>query len=172
MRIIETKIYSYDELTDEGKEKAIEGLANINVELEWWDSVYEDGERINFKISGFDIDRGAYCSANFKESAEDTAHLIEKEHGESCETFSTAENYLEERDKTIDEAPRDENGDFECEYTLDKKLDELDAEFLQSLQEDYRIILQKEYEYLTSEKSIIETIQANEYEFTENGKLI
>jgi len=31
--------------------------------------------------------------------------------------------------------------------------------------------LEKEYEYLSSEKVIIETIEANEYEFTEDGKL-
>jgi hypothetical protein len=31
--------------------------------------------------------------------------------------------------------------------------------------------LEKEYEYLTSDESIIETIHANEYEFTEDGKI-
>jgi hypothetical protein len=33
-------------------------------------------------------------------------------------------------------------------------------------------MLQKEYEHLQSEESIIETIVANEYEFTEEGKQI
>jgi len=33
-------------------------------------------------------------------------------------------------------------------------------------------MLQKEYEYQMSDEAIIETIEANEYEFTENGKLI
>ena len=31
--------------------------------------------------------------------------------------------------------------------------------------------LEKEYNYLTSEKAIIETIEANDYEFTEDGKI-
>lgn len=31
------------------------------------------------------------------------------------------------------------------------------------------IILQKEYDYLTSREAIVETIQANEYEFNEHG---
>ena len=44
-------------------------------------------------------------------------------------------------------------------------------DFLQSLCEDYRIILRNEYEYLTSEEAIIETIESNEYYFTEDGKL-
>jgi len=32
-------------------------------------------------------------------------------------------------------------------------------------------MLQKEYEYETSEEAIVETIKANEYEFTEDGNL-
>jgi hypothetical protein len=31
--------------------------------------------------------------------------------------------------------------------------------------------LEKEYEYLSSDEAIIETIEANEYTFTESGKL-
>jgi hypothetical protein len=50
--------------------------------------------------------------------------------------------------------------------------EDIDANFLRSLLEDYRIMLQKEYEYLTSEETIIETIEANEYEFTEKGEMI
>ena len=33
-------------------------------------------------------------------------------------------------------------------------------------------MLQKKFEYLQSEEAIKETIEANEYEFTANGKLI
>jgi hypothetical protein len=47
----------------------------------------------------------------------------------------------------------------------------MEGEFLKSLLEDYRIILSKEYDYLTSRESIIETIEANEYEFDENGNI-
>jgi hypothetical protein len=32
-------------------------------------------------------------------------------------------------------------------------------------------MLRQEYEYLTSEGAIIETIEANEYEFTEEGRM-
>jgi len=60
----------------------------------------------------------------------------------------------------------------ENEDDFDDDCDDLDADFLKSLLEDYRIILSKEYDYLTGEEAIKETIQANEYEFTEGGKLI
>jgi hypothetical protein len=45
----------------------------------------------------------------------------------------------------------------------------LEDEFLKTLCEDYRIILSREYDYLTSEAAIIETIEANEYEFKADG---
>jgi len=38
------------------------------------------------------------------------------------------------------------------------------------LKKEYLSILKKEYEYLTSKESLIETIKANEYEFTAVGK--
>jgi hypothetical protein len=48
---------------------------------------------------------------------------------------------------------------------------DLDKEFLHNLLEDYRVMLQQEYDYLTSKDAVIETINANEYDFTEDGKL-
>jgi len=38
--------------------------------------------------------------------------------------------------------------------------------------EEYLSLLRQEYEYLTSKDAIVETIQANDYEFTEEGKLV
>jgi hypothetical protein len=92
-------------------------------------------------------------------------------HGENCDTRTLADEYLKDHDKIIDEAERDEDGELADEYTVDKLLDELNAEFQRALGEEYLSILRKEYEYLTSEEAIIETIQANEYEFTEDGKM-
>lgn len=42
-----------------------------------------------------------------------------------------------------------------------RKLDDLDNEFLHNLLEDYRIMLNKEYDYLTSCEAIVESIDAN-----------
>ena len=165
-------VYSFDELSDEAKKKVLTKLYDINVSFDWWEFTYEDANNIGLKLEGFDIDRGNYCEGKFLASAEETAHKIEKEHGETCETFKDAKAYLKERDQVIDTAPKDENGDFVSEYELDEKLDELDSEFLKILCQDYLIMLRHEYEYQTSEEAIIETIRANEYEFDENGKLI
>ena len=44
-------------------------------------------------------------------------------------------------------------------------------EFLRDVEHEYVCMLRREYEYSTSKEAIRETIIANEYEFTEDGKL-
>lgn len=174
MRIKETKFYQFRELSEEAKEKAVENLADINVNYEWWYCFMDDAAQIGLKIEEFDIGRGNFCRGQFTESAEYTAEKILNEHGKSCDTYQTAKNYLENRTELVKKYSDGRQLDIvaeDNEYDFDNDCDELDNEFLRSILEDYRIYLQKEYEYLTSEKTIIETIEANYYEFTEDGKL-
>ena len=164
-------LYKFEELTDDAKQKAIENLYDINVNFDWWEYTYEDAKMIDCTIKGFDIDRGSYCKL-VCDDAHETAHLIAENHGEDCDTYKLAAEYLKDHDKTIDGAERDKDGELANEYAVDNLLDELNEEFQRALGEEYLSLLRKEYEYLTSEDAIVETIQANEYEFTEDGKLI
>lgn len=173
MRTIKTKVYKFDELSLEAQKKAVEKHWEINVNYEWWEFVYEDAERIGLKITAFDIDRGSYCKGEVLSSCRECAELIKQEHGEQCETYKTAVKFLADWDNEV--AKHSDGLDTDRvaedkEYEFDKIADELEDDFLKSLLEDYRIILQKEYEYLTSEESIIESIRANEMEFLEDGK--
>ncbi len=174
MKTIELKLYSFDELSDEAKEKAIERCSDFNIDYDWYQFTYDDAEEIGLKITGFDIDLGSYCHGHFLQSAIETADLIIKSHGEDCETFKTAKNYLQERDNLVFKYSDGKNIEIvteDNEYDFDSECDELDDEFLNSLCEDYRIILSNEYDYQTSREAIIETIHANDYEFTEDGKI-
>jgi len=170
MREVTTTVYQFNELSDDAKQKAIEKFYDINVDCSWWDSVYDDANTVGLKITSFDIDRASYVKATFTDDACFTAHKILENHGEMCETYKTAQAFLAERDEAVNTAPKDENGDFEDEYELDQKLDDIENDFLSNICEDYRIILTKEYEYLTSEDAIIETITINEYDFGINGE--
>lgn len=168
------KLYQFDELSESAKETAVEKLADINVYYGWWDFVYDDAENVKLKLTEFDLDRG-YCRGEFIEGADDTAHLIIKNHGKDCETFQTATNYLKERTELVKKYSDGKQIDIvaeDNEYDFDVECDELDNDFLYSILEDYRIILSKEYNYLTSEEVIVETIKANEYEFDESGELV
>jgi len=166
-----TDAYKFDELSDDAKRKALENLHDINVDFNWWDCTYKDAKTIGCAIKGFDLDRRSYCKLVCND-AHETARLIIANHGRTCDTYKLAAEYLEDHDKIINEAERDEDGELANEYAVDNLLDELNEEFQRALGEEYLSLLRKEYEYLTSEESIVETIQVNEYEFTEDGKLI
>jgi hypothetical protein len=169
MRKVETRLYQFDELSDEAKERAREWYRNGALDYDWWDSTYEDAENVDLKITSFDLDRHE-IEGKFTHGALETAHKIEDDHGDTCETFKTTKAFLAERDAIVNDAPRDENGEFESVHELDALLDECEAEFLKSLLEDYRIMLQHEMEYLLSDESVDETIRCNEYEFTADGE--
>lgn len=166
MRTIRTKVYKFSELSEQAKEKAIEWGYDLNVSYDWWESVYEDAENIGVKITGFDIDRASYCKGDIIGTHEETAKLILEQHGEQCETYKTAKNFLAELD-AVAERYKDKGED---NWDEQSEIEAQEDDFLKSLLEDYRIILSKEYDYLTSREAIIESIEANEYEFTVDGR--
>lgn len=153
MRTVETKVYPFEELPDEIKEKVVVNMADINVDFEWWDTTYMDAENVGIRLTEFDIGRGSYCRGDFIEDAEEIARKIITVHGPDCETHKTAIEFLGHITEDEDEQA------------------ELEADFRRSILEDYRIMLQKDYEYLTGEEAIVITIEANEYEFTVDGKI-
>jgi hypothetical protein len=61
-------------------------------------------------------------------------------------------------------------GDFD-ETALVNLLDDLNTDFLQSILEDYSMLLQREYEYICSKEAIMETIGCGGYTFNVNGQL-
>ena len=173
MRIKETKVYQFAELSDKAKESAVNNMANINIDYEWWENTFYDAEHTALlKLTAFDTDR--FCDGEFIEDAEETAKKIISEHGKNCDTLLTAREYMTDRNNLVKKYSDGKQIDIvteDNEYDFDNDLDDLNSEFLKSILEDYRIILRKSYEYLSSEKAIIETIEANEYEFTEDGEL-
>ena len=150
------KIYTFDELPENIKQKAIEKLWDINVDYEWWEFIYEDAANVGIKITGFDTGRGNDITGDFIWYAIDVCKAILLEHGKNTETYKTASTFLPELKK---------------EWEEDYGGEEAAEEFKRAILEDYLAMLRSEYEYFTSEERIIETIQANEYEFTEDGEI-
>lgn len=175
MRTIRTKVYKFHELPQEIQSKVIDKHYDINIDYEWWEFIYEDAKNVGIKIREFDIDRGNYCKGEFILGTNEVARKIILEHGKECETYKTAFNFLKEWSNLVEKYSDGININIvseENEWEFDKEADELEKEFINDILEDYRIILQKEYEYLTSYPAIIETICANDYEFTINGEMI
>lgn len=170
MRVIETKVYEFAELSDEAKAVARDWYREGALDCDWWDSTYEDAAQIGLKLTSFDLDRNRHACGKFTEEANTVADLVIKEHGESCDTHKLAVEFWRERDEIVNTWPKDANGDYENEGDLDAKLDACEAEFERALIEEYSVILQKEYEYLLSDAQVDESITANGYTFTESGK--
>jgi len=168
-------LYTFDELSDEAKEKALEEYRDINVCFDWWESIYEDAERIGLKIQSFDLDRCRHAAGKFIESAFDCASKIIKEHGEKCETYKTAKAFLSDWAELVikhSDGITTEEVHEDNEYEFDKEADELESDFLKSILEDFSIMLQNESEYIVSNEAVREAIEANEYEFTEEGRKV
>lgn len=179
-------VYKFDELSEPAQEKALEKFWDINVNYDWWEHVCEDAETIGVKITEFDLDGPSLYRPQIKghltENLLEAFKLARINHGKDTETFKTAQDHLNkyiqafiqwhDKESKQDGAPSDwDKVTWLREFAYEDEVDELGRDYLHSILEDYLIMLRKEYEYQTSREQVIESIQANEYEFHEDGSL-
>jgi len=179
---ITKELYQFSELSDSAKENAVNECSEFNVMEDWWTYSYEDAEKVDLKISGFDCDRGQSIDLAFIYNPIDTANQIIKDHGPTCETFKLSKVFISEYEvlSALIEVFEQLNNDFyddnfsgEIYDVVEKYADQLEFledEFLKDLSNEYLSILSQEYDYLTSEDAIIELIDSNGYEFSIDGK--
>ena len=110
-------------------------------------------------IEEFNLDY-SYIVCEFNTSAEDTAHTVIKNHGESCASYTIASNFLSAL-SSLESQPDDAHTD-----TL---VAELEEDFMEDMGNYYLNMLKSEYENCTSDEYVTEMLEANEYEFLENG---
>lgn len=200
MRILETKVYTFDELSEEAKEKAIEKNRYVNVDIsEWYYFVYgvfKHQYSNLFEISN--IYFNGFCSqgdgAMFEYDGI-TDKLIDE--------FISQLQLTSLRKKLVKEAiyfsgSGKHSGHYyhertcshsfyvESQYALHKNhkniqefIDNIAMYFEVYIEERYIDLCQElyqslkdEYEWYISDKAITEHLIENEYEFTEQGELI
>lgn len=178
----EYTLYKYEELSDKAKVKALQHFYDLNVDYEWWEFCFEDFHEklkevgLACKTFYFGLDRDRHIEAknlhfidvnkfietsiqsNVKKSILNIADLHLQTHTNRHEWY-TIDTY----NGIPDRCPR-------LNKFIDSLLDRCNDK-LHDIFEGFCIQLQKEYEYLTSEEAIVETIEANDYEFLENGEL-
>ena len=142
MKTIEITLYEFNELSEPAKKVAINEFCDINIGYDWWSNVYEDANNIQLKLTSFN-DR-YWPEIEFLQSPIDTANEIILNHGEHCDTYQHATHFL--------------IGVYN------------ESDFIRNLKAEYRIMLREEYDYLISDEVIIESIECNEYLFTDKGK--
>lgn len=195
MKIIETKVYTFNELSDKAKERAREWFKNgIENETFWSDCVIEDCTAIA-SLMGFEVDHiyfrgfwsqgdGACLVGKFR--AGDVKFGKVKEFAPNDEWLHSIVNEFEHIAKyhptlyfktTHSGHYYHENSvifDFE-EIVNDKEIN--NYELFEDVKEVTRKFmkwiykrLETEWEYQNSNECIDENIICNEYTFTENGK--
>ena len=168
-RTIRTKVYKFDELNETAKQKAIEDYRNTDSgDYQFaWDNTKEDAKEIGLKIielSDHRPNKGEFmCAAN------EVAQNIFNNHGEHCDTYKTAKDFMDEWQPVFNNYMDESHEDYESTESEDK-LQEMEDDFLQALLEDYRILYNSAIENCNSDEYITEQIQANEYEFTADGR--
>ena len=169
MKTVTLNIYKFEELSPEIQSKVIEKNRDLNVDYDWWAPEYEDAENIGLKITGFGLDRNRHAEGDFILSAQEVAANIFRDHGESCSTYEAAKEFMEKWEPVFSDY-LDENSDNYESGNLEDEMIELENEFRENLLECYSIILQNKYEHLLEDECVIETIEARDYLFYEDGK--
>ena len=163
MKTIEIKVYKFDELDKQTKEKVIDNYRYINVETTtWYDWIKEDFNRLGLEIQEFDLGRRNYIKIyidNFK----DTSESILQEFGDSVGVKRTAKNYLDQYNKILSNFKEDED--------IEREVEILDEQYEKEYSEDILSYLRSNYEWETSDEAVIGYIEANDYDFTTNGKI-
>jgi len=164
-------LYQFDELTDKAKEQARDWYRDGALDYDWWDFVYMDASTIGLTIEGFDLDRHRHVDGHLDVSGLESCHRIMKEHGQSCDTYRLAAEYLPQFEtlaKKIDDMKANEESE-DSELDVGDEIETLEKEYVYQLREAYASMLQSEEEYQLSNESVDESIRCNEYEFTEDG---
>ena len=186
MRTIRTKVFTFNELNENAIEVAVKQFSEINTNWNWHENTlsefvaelnekgFEDAEIF---FSGFYSQGDGLCFdakvniSHFAETVNEKriVKLIEANWIENVEIEKTSNSnhYSHEKTRYITAYL---NGYTNIDKVYTEFIEKIEATRLQLCKDFYKI-LANEYEYLCSSEAIAETIIANDYEFTIEGKL-
>ena len=163
MKTIEIKVYEFDELDKQTKEKVIENYRYINVEdTFWYDWIQDDFNRLELEIENFDISRGGYVNI-YISNLEDTSKNIIDEFGDSVPIKQTANDYIDEYNKI--------QANFKEDEDIEREVEILDNQYIKRYSDNILSYLRAEYEYQVSDEALDEFFINNDFDFTIEGKI-
>lgn len=219
----EKETYSFEELSPEAKENALDNNRDINVDYDGWEEGVTEGFKEDMREIGIDdieISFSGFYSqgdgASFTSEDIDTRKLFdaigiksndalnmetddERSRGENKEFYDLLDTMEDigqvERNRIKPEEIRvtiertdsrhvhyntvranveiwDEPDGWEEPYGFIDKLEDTVTEYIRGLCKDLYRKLEKEYDLLTSDESVEDTLISNDYEFDEEGNLI
>ena len=176
MKIIETKVYEFDELPEDIQQKVLKKEYACNVDHsswcdgtleDWTDKLQELGfEDVKILYSGFHSQGDGACFTCERIDFNKYKDGVYRDLDISCK-ITHSHNYYFASSTRVGV----ESGD---EISLEKHL-EIEADIEQMRydlgNQNYKD-LRENYDYLTSKEAIIETIKANEWTFTLEGRMM
>lgn len=195
MRQVTHTVYQFDELTEEAQQRAISEHYDWNIHNDWYDFVYDDAKRAasalgisisNIYFSGFASQGDGACfegsyeykkgsiaaAADYGKELQDIARaLLDAQRPAFYGLVASAQQrgfYSHSGCMAIDVERY--NGYYD---RLDVSADQHDAieQALRDFADWIYARLEAEYDYLTSEEAIAESLRANEMEFHETGAI-
>lgn len=183
MREITVKVYSFAELSDDAKERALNAFRDINVEYDdWWegsfDTIRTAGKLLGLEIDDIYFNTDLYCifDADY-EYVRGAAKAVHAEFPQDTELHGIA--------RKLQDLQKRHFYSLSCAVTEGRSMnyyrcfrfgEYYECDDLGDILDDFahwaRILLRDEAEYRTSDEAVKEMIEANEYEFTEDGKLL
>lgn len=158
----------FKKLSHAAKQRAIEKLCDLNVDCDWWDCTYEDAASIGLEITGFDLGGAQDTDGKFIGSLRGSIQTILADHGESCDTYKVALEF-----KTKFQVVRaTERIMGNPDWNDEEIYSDLADDYKNALLKCYFKMLTEDYDYLTSETQIIESIEGGEYRFSRDGEMI
>jgi len=181
MREITVKVYTFAELSEAAKERVLNAFRDVNVEFNWWNDSYDmirtAGKLLGLDIGDIHFDTYFYCifKADY-EYVRGAVKAIQAEFPHATDLHDVARKLQDLQKRhfySLSCAVREGRGmnqyscfrfgeDYECDL----------GDIIDDFAHWARILLRDEYEYLTSDEAVKGMIEANEYEFTEEGKLV
>lgn len=189
MREKVTKVYEFDELSDEAKEKARAWYRESAFGYDWYDSVYEDAktcgaligidiEKIYF--SGFSSQGDGACFEGEYRYKKGALKAIKEHAPKDTELHNIAMELQKEQRKYFYSlvAHTKQRGHYHHSGCMHVDTQDQYGEIdLDGIKDQLRYFadwiysqLEKEYDFLNSDAEVDESIIANEYEFTEEGE--
>ena len=181
MREITVKAYKFDELSEAAKERALDAFRDVNVEYDWWDGAYyiirAAGELLGLEIGDIHFDAYLYCifNANY-EYVRGAVKAVKAEFPQDTKLHDVARKLQDlQKRHFYSLSCAVTEGRTTNRYSCFRFGEDYECEELGDIIDDFAhwawILLCDEYDYLTSDEAVQEAIEANEYEFTEDGEL-
>lgn len=184
MEIRTYKVYKFKELSKEGKEKVLMNLRDINTDDDFWCECTLEDWKEKLKEHGFNdaeiffsgfwsqgdgacfdatLNLDQYLKGQYRvlRNKDLTARVVKNGYGFRYSHERT--RYLEIDANNIELTARQSN-------LVDKLQAKLEALRLDLSQQIYKQ-LKEQFEYMQSDEVIIDTIEVNDYDFTDDGKI-